>query len=172
LGAGYNGSRKGALHRDFLFQGDDDKGKWVLHAEQNVFMFRCTDDTSKCTLYSTHSPCLQCSGIIREKHVQKVYFLEAYRAPPDLLEDDLCHQVREIATRPLPIESLATAITEVKRGYPVIKQRLGTGYGALTCRTPFGNWEVTCAYCVVPGVIKVRIRRGMQKAGRRQLGKL
>ncbi len=44
---------------------DDDKGKWVLHAEQNVFMFRCIDDASACELYSTHSPCVQCSGIVR-----------------------------------------------------------------------------------------------------------
>lgn len=64
FGVGYNGAKKDALHRDFV-QGDDDKGKWVLHAEQNVFMFRCIDDASACELYSTHSPCVQCSGIVR-----------------------------------------------------------------------------------------------------------
>lgn len=128
LGAGYNGSRKGALHRDYRFQGDDDKGKWVLHAEQNVFMFRSIDDTSKCTLYSTHSPCLQCSGIIREKQVKMVYFLDAYRPPPDLEEDRLCHHFNEKITRDMPIETLFRAIKEIKEGYPQIKRRLAKGY--------------------------------------------
>ena len=73
-----------ALHHDYHFQGDNNKGKWVLHTEQNVLMFQSIDNTSKCTLYSMHSPCLQCSSIIREKQVKMVYFLNAYRPPPDL----------------------------------------------------------------------------------------
>jgi deoxycytidylate deaminase len=94
FGAGYNGSKKAALHRDFRFEDDVDKGKWVLHAEQNLFMFRNASDTSGCTLYSTHAPCLQCSGLIREMQVKKVFFLEGYRGKPDL-DVKLCSHYTE-----------------------------------------------------------------------------
>jgi deoxycytidylate deaminase len=94
FGVGYNGSKKDALPRDFRFQGDHEKGKWVLHAEQNVFMFRSIEDIADCTLYSTHSPCLQCSGIIRETPVRKVFYLRSYRPPPDLDAGKLCHHFK------------------------------------------------------------------------------
>lgn len=86
FGVGYNGAKKDALHRDFV-QGDDDKGKWALHAEQNVFMFRCIDDASACELYSTHSPCVQCSGIVRSMGIEKVVYSKHYRLPVDLEHD-------------------------------------------------------------------------------------
>lgn len=95
FGVGYNGAKKDALPRDFV-QGDDDKGKWALHAEQNLFMFRCIDDASVCELYTTHSPCIQCSGIVRAMGVEKVSYIKPYRPPLiDLQSDDVAKQFVE-----------------------------------------------------------------------------
>ena len=86
FGVGYNGPKKDSLHRDFV-QGDGDKGKWVVHAEQNLLLFRCIDDVSQCELYSTHSPCIQCSGLVRAMGIKKVRYLLPYRPPIDLHSD-------------------------------------------------------------------------------------
>ena len=111
FGAGYNGSKKAALHRDFRFQDDVDKGKWVLHAEQNLYMFRNASDTSDCTLYTTHSPCIQCCGLIREMQVKKVFYLELYRAGPDLRK--LCSPYCEKGTTDQ--YRLSNAMLDIKR---------------------------------------------------------
>ncbi len=80
FGVGYNGTKTGALHGDYP-QHDKNKGKWSLHAEQNTIMFRCVDDISNCHLFTTHSPCFQCSCLITDLRIKKVIYIDHYRPP-------------------------------------------------------------------------------------------
>lgn len=53
----------------------------VLHAESNCLMKIAKNTTSSkdATMYCTHAPCLQCSKLILQAGVQKLYYRNTYR---------------------------------------------------------------------------------------------
>lgn len=54
----------------------------VLHAESNGLMkiARSTESSSGATLFCTHAPCMECSKLIYQAGIKKVYYRDAYRS--------------------------------------------------------------------------------------------
>jgi len=63
---------------------EDESGKtspFVLHAEQNVLvkMAKSTESIEGAELFCTHSPCPECSKLLAQSGVKKVYYKYNYR---------------------------------------------------------------------------------------------
>ena len=63
---------------------EDENGKtspFVLHAEQNVLvkMAKSTESIEGAELFCTHSPCPECSKLLAQSGVKKVYYKYNYR---------------------------------------------------------------------------------------------
>lgn len=54
---------------------------FVLHAEQNVLvkMAKSTESIDGAELFCTHSPCPECSKLLAQSGVRKVYYRHSYR---------------------------------------------------------------------------------------------
>lgn len=54
----------------------------VLHAESNGLMkiARSTESSFGATLFCTHAPCMECSKLIYQAGIKKVYYRDAYRS--------------------------------------------------------------------------------------------
>lgn len=54
----------------------------VLHAESNGLMkiAKSTESSFGATLFSTHAPCMECSKLIYQAGIKKVYYRDAYRS--------------------------------------------------------------------------------------------
>ena len=58
----------------------------VCHAEMNAIIsaFRRQADISKCTLYTTLSPCAQCSKLIAQSGIKNVVYAQKYKEGDDM----------------------------------------------------------------------------------------
>jgi dCMP deaminase len=54
---------------------------FVLHAEQNVLvkMAKSTESIEGAELFCTHSPCSECSKLLAQSGIKKVYYKHKYR---------------------------------------------------------------------------------------------
>jgi dCMP deaminase len=80
LAHGWNGTPSG--FRTNLCELDDGTtSPFVLHAEQNVLvkMAKSTESIEGSELFCTHSPCPDCSKLLAQSGVKKVYFRHKYR---------------------------------------------------------------------------------------------
>ena len=77
---GYNGTPNGF---DNCCEVDDTTKREVLHAESNAIskVAQSTISSTGATLYVTTSPCFDCSKLIIQSGIKKVYWTEAYRDP-------------------------------------------------------------------------------------------
>ena len=76
---GFNGTPKG-----FLNNCEDSNGNthwYVLHAEANAILkvARSSQSTENSTLYVTYSPCKECSKLIIQAGIKRVFYIEEYR---------------------------------------------------------------------------------------------
>lgn len=86
---GYNGVPGGMDHCDHK---QTDQGcKDSVHAEANALVFaaRHALGVDGCSLYTTHSPCVECAKLIINAGIREVYYAVAYRDPSgiQLLKD-------------------------------------------------------------------------------------
>jgi dCMP deaminase len=53
----------------------------VLHAESNAIskLARSSESGDGATMFITHAPCIECSKLIYQSGIKKVYFGQAYR---------------------------------------------------------------------------------------------
>lgn len=53
----------------------------VLHAESNAIskLARSSESGDRATMFITHAPCMECSKLIYQSGIKKVYFGQAYR---------------------------------------------------------------------------------------------
>ena len=75
---GYNGTPNGF---DNCCEHNDTTKREVLHAESNAIT-KVAQSTIGCggaTLYTTTSPCFDCSKLIIQSGIQRVYYTETYR---------------------------------------------------------------------------------------------
>ena len=75
---GYNGTPNGF---DNCCEHNDTTKREVLHAESNAIskVAQSTISSTGATLYVTTSPCFDCSKLIIQSGIKKVYWTEAYR---------------------------------------------------------------------------------------------
>ena len=75
---GYNGTPNGF---DNCCEVNDTTKREVLHAESNAIskVAQSTISSTGATLYVTTSPCFDCSKLIIQSGIKKVYWTEAYR---------------------------------------------------------------------------------------------
>lgn len=89
ISIGYNGVPSGWQHCDEIFRGNEEDflkkhHEWSnyheIHAEMNAIAFAAKNgiSTEKAELYCTHSPCINCSKIIVQSGIKKVYYAELY----------------------------------------------------------------------------------------------
>lgn len=80
LAHGWNGTPSGYKTNTCELE-DGTTSPFVLHAEQNalVKMAKSTESIEGAELFCTHSPCPECSKLIAQSGVKKVYYREAYR---------------------------------------------------------------------------------------------
>ena len=88
IGVGYNGTPKGwdnnceddvydrETGRDLLVTKPE-----VLHAETNAIakVAKSTNSTEGASMFITHAPCLECSKIIAQTGIEKVFYKHIYR---------------------------------------------------------------------------------------------
>jgi len=80
LAHGWNGTPSG-FRTNVCELEDGTTSPFVLHAEQNVLvkMAKSTESIEGAELFCTHSPCPECSKLIAQSGVKKVYYKHAYR---------------------------------------------------------------------------------------------
>jgi len=89
ISIGYNGVPSGWQHCDEVFTGNEEDflkkhHEWSnyheIHAEMNAIAFAAKNgiSTQGAELYCTHSPCVNCSKIIVQSGIKKVYYAELY----------------------------------------------------------------------------------------------
>lgn len=79
ISEGYNGTPSGM---DNTCEDSEDKTHWyVLHAEANALMklAKSTLSSDGATLYTTYSPCKECSKLIYQSGIKRVLYREAYK---------------------------------------------------------------------------------------------
>lgn len=90
LSLGYNGAPPGLPHCEPSTCNPQSPCTATIHAEANAIAFasRYGVGIQGATLYSTHSPCAECSKLIISSGIRTVYFQTAYRdlRPLALLE--------------------------------------------------------------------------------------
>lgn len=87
VSTGYNGVRSGKTHCvDIIFPCDNlSHREWSkkneVHAEVNAISVAKKNRQSLhgCTLYTTHAPCFDCSTVIAQNGISKVYYTLPYR---------------------------------------------------------------------------------------------
>jgi dCMP deaminase len=97
ISIGYNGMPAGwdnnCEYEETILQSEVGKGTWVkktgqlktrqevLHAESNCIskLAKSNDSGDGADLFVTHSPCLECSKLIYQSGIRRVYFGEHYR---------------------------------------------------------------------------------------------
>lgn len=82
VATGYNGSLPGESHCD-------DEGHLIveghcirtIHAEANIICFCAKHGikTNNCVLYVTHLPCQNCTKLLLQAGIKKIYYLNEYR---------------------------------------------------------------------------------------------
>jgi dCMP deaminase len=82
---GFNGTPKG-----FTNDCEDENGNtywYVLHAEANAILkvSKSSQSTEGATLYVTYSPCKDCSKLIIQSGIKRVFYSEEYRDTAGLL---------------------------------------------------------------------------------------
>lgn len=80
LAHGWNGTPSG-FRTNVCELEDGTTSPFVLHAEQNVLvkMAKSTESIEGAELFCTHSPCPDCSKLLAQSGVRKVYFKHKYR---------------------------------------------------------------------------------------------
>jgi dCMP deaminase len=80
LAHGWNGTPSG-FRTNVCELEDGTTSPFVLHAEQNVLikMAKSTESIDGAELFCTHSPCPECSKLLAQSGVKKVYFKHKYR---------------------------------------------------------------------------------------------
>jgi dCMP deaminase len=80
LAHGWNGTPSG-FRTNVCELPDGTTSPFVLHAEQNVLikMAKSTESIEGAELFCTHSPCPECSKLLAQSGVKKVYFKHKYR---------------------------------------------------------------------------------------------
>lgn len=80
LAHGWNGTPSG-FRTNVCELEDGTTSPFVLHAEQNalVKMAKSTESIEGAELFCTHSPCPDCSKLLAQSGVKKVYFKHKYR---------------------------------------------------------------------------------------------
>lgn len=76
---GFNGTPSGM---DNECEGPDGKTLWyVLHAEANALskIMKSTQSSDSATLYTTLSPCKECSKLILQSGIKRVVYLDDYK---------------------------------------------------------------------------------------------
>lgn len=82
ISIGYNGTVSGANNTcEYVVDGELVTKPGVVHAEMNVISFaaKAGVSTDGCSLVVTHSPCYECSKIIIQSGIERVYYKEKYR---------------------------------------------------------------------------------------------
>lgn len=84
LATGYNGTPSGYTNEcEYIdpVTGEKKTKKVVVHAEQNLLCFCAKHGikTKGCTLYITHSPCIECAKMIASTGIKEVVYSEDYR---------------------------------------------------------------------------------------------
>jgi dCMP deaminase len=80
LAHGWNGTPSGFKTNTCELE-DGSTSPFVLHAEQNVLvkMAKSTESIDKAELFCTHSPCSECSKLLAQSGIKKVYYKHEYR---------------------------------------------------------------------------------------------
>lgn len=80
LAHGWNGTPSG-FRTNVCEMEDGSTSPFVLHAEQNalVKMAKSTESIEGAELFCTHSPCPECSKLLAQSGIKKVYFRHKYR---------------------------------------------------------------------------------------------
>lgn len=90
LAHGWNGTPSG-FKTNVCELEDGSTSPFVLHAEQNILvkMAKSTESIEGAELFCTHSPCPECSKLLAQSGVKKVYFKYEYRITDgiDILEE-------------------------------------------------------------------------------------
>ena len=78
---GYNGAPAGMPHCEPETCGPDDVCIRTVHAEANTIAFAAKNGikTQGTTLYTTHSPCMNCAKLIINSGIRRVMFWEEFR---------------------------------------------------------------------------------------------
>jgi dCMP deaminase len=80
---GYNGAPSGLPHCNAQTCGPDTPCERTVHAEANAIAFAAKEgiETFGATIYTTHSPCIECAKLLINSGIQRVMYWEKYRDP-------------------------------------------------------------------------------------------
>lgn len=81
VSTGYNGAPAGLPHCEPETCGPGDICVRTVHAEANAIAFAAKNgiSTEGATLYTTHSPCMECAKLLINAGIRRILFWELYR---------------------------------------------------------------------------------------------
>ena len=82
ISIGYNGTPNNC--EDGVCEDENNKTlPYVIHAEMNMIskLARGTESSEGCTVFITHSPCMECSKLMYQTGISTVYYKKEYRDP-------------------------------------------------------------------------------------------
>ena len=80
ISIGYNGTPNGC-ESDVCEDKDNNTLSHVIHAEMNMIskLAKGNESSEGCTVFITHSPCIECAKLMYQSGITKVYYNEEYR---------------------------------------------------------------------------------------------
>ena len=80
ISIGYNGTPNGC-ESDICEDKDNKTLPYVIHAEMNMIskLAKGNESSEDCSVFITHSPCIECAKLIFQCGIKDVYYNEEYR---------------------------------------------------------------------------------------------
>jgi len=80
ISIGYNGTPNGCISG--ICEDENNRTfSYVVHAEMNMIskLAKGTESSEGCTVFITHSPCMECAKLMYQSGISKVYYNKEYR---------------------------------------------------------------------------------------------
>jgi dCMP deaminase len=79
ISIGYNGTPNGCSSG--ICEYNNKTLPYVIHAEMNMIskLAKGTESSEGCTVFITHSPCMECAKLMYQSGISKVYYNKEYR---------------------------------------------------------------------------------------------
>lgn len=86
IATGYNGKPNNFPEKEYLINNHDIS---AVHAEMNCLCFAAKHGISikDCEIFVSHFPCIQCTKLLYQSGIKKIYYVENYKNDENIYKD-------------------------------------------------------------------------------------